>query len=87
VTTWETTLHPFNDTTQTPFLQRKKHDRHGTIPCLPPLSKVLPRPPCAVQLQILFSPFKVVYPGYIVQHAVIADNVRRRYIRPVVDLE
>lgn len=51
------------------------------------LLQCLPRPPCAVQFQVLFPPFKVVYPGYIVQHAVIADNVRRRYIRSVIDLE
>ena len=70
-------------TTETPFLQWKKRGRQGTIPCLPPLSKVLPRPPCAVQLQILFPPFKVVNPGNVIQYTVIADNLRRRYVRPV----
>lgn len=40
-----------------------KRGRHGTIPYLPPLSKVPPRQSCAVQLQVLFSAFIAVCPG------------------------
>jgi len=49
--------------------------------------EILPRTPSAVQLQVLFPPFKVVYPDNVVQHAVITDNMGRRYIRSVVDLK